>query len=315
MENTPEAAGGTDTFTPAEKAYFDSRGTAELPQETPAETTTEQVETEPAKAATVEETVTDEGEEQVQVNNGTEKKQFVPLKALQEARRERQEAAERVRNVELELARASERIKFFEQAYQRQAEPAQPPPSPDDDFIGALKHNGDRVQTVEQKLAQFEQEKQQQAQYQHIMGEYVKDAARVRAEKPEFDDAYKFLIDGRREEYKALGYHGDQVEQALRNEELSIVVDCMKRGTKPADTVLSLAKARGYQARPKQDDTAAEKLATIQKGQEANRSLSSVGGEGGADNMTKTKLIAMSDDEFLAYRDKNPTLVRKIMSS
>lgn len=298
-----ETSSGDGGYSSAEKAYIESRGSAPIEEAPKTE----------GQAAETSQSETETGDEEVQVNGQGGERKFVPLKAVQEERRKNKELAERVRQMEIESARSAERLQLFERVYAKPQEQAAPPPKPEDDIFGAFNHTGQRVETLEQKLERMETEKKADDQRRAVLDLYRSDAARFGKETPDFGDAYAFAVSSRRKEYEAFGLAPQDVEKLIQEDEMKIVVHALQTRRSPAELIYAAAKARGFSGK-QADTSAADKLSAIEKGQASNKSLSSAGGEAGADNMTATRLLAMSADDFLSYRSKHPDIVRKIMS-
>ena len=88
-------------------------------------------------------------------------------------------------------------------------------------------------------------------------------------------------------------------------------------GKSPAAMLYALAKARGYKvaAAPAAGDTAAERLALIEEGRAANKSLGDLGGEAPGGAMTAAELIAMPMDKFIAWTEANPAKAKRLMGA
>lgn len=267
-------------LTPEENKYFESRGEAD-----PAPKQAEQ----PPKA---EEPKPDKVEK------------VVPLQALQEERRQRQDLAKRLRDMELENARFQERFKL--------AEKVEPAPKPGEDPFAYLeKVIPGEIEGVKKKLEEFERRDKVQAAKTHLVGAYRSDVERFKADNPTFDEAYKFVVDGYVAEARAMGSANPQ--RAAQEHELQLVVAAIKRGTSPAKAIYEVAKARGFAEKPKEDKTA--KLDTIEKGQAANRSLTATGGSSGGEAMTAEQLLKMPMDEFEKWCNSHPAQARRLMGS
>ena len=90
----------------------------------------------------------------------------------------------------------------------------------------------------------------------------------------------------------------------------------MERGKSPAEMLYDLANQRGYKkadaAANPDTGAAAEKLATIERGQAAHKSLSNTGGSSGDQEMTAEALIDMPAAEFETWCEKNPARARRL---
>jgi hypothetical protein len=282
----PTPSGGeaapAPSLTPAENKYFESRGAepapnpnAPPPEEKP--------------AAVV--------------------KPTVPLESLQEERARRKGLEQTAQRQAEQLARYDERFRIVEQLNRQ---PQQAPPDPETDIFGHARHLDQQVRALHEQNQQFTQAQQVAQQRNQLVQGYQADAARLASEVPDFKDAYKFMVESRQKELRAIGYKDPAtIAQALQNDELSVVAMAIQNGNSPAEAIYALAQARGYA--PQKGQTAAEKLAVIEKGQAANKSLSSTGGAAGEGEMTGEALLKMPLDEFEAWTKKNPAKARRLM--
>lgn len=295
-----EVAGDT-ALTEAETKYFDTGGEAELPADTGA--------TEP-EGGDGGQTSAEHGADAT--GGDAEKNKTVPIHALHEERERRKALDKRARDLEIENAKFRERFSILEKLNGKGDEP-KGPPKPEDDIFGAFSHLSQTVQSLQQKLAEGEATSRQEGQVAQLVRHYQDDAAQFTAKTPDFQEAYNFLIRSRAEELMALGYesHAD-LEDALKNEEISIATLAFQKGKSPAEVIYGLAQMRGYKkADPK---AAAEaKLDTIERGSGLNKSLSAAAGASGDDEMTAERLLSMPNDEFETWCNKNPAKARRLM--
>ena len=285
-------------LTPRENAYFESKGQT-LPDAPPPPATEAPSETPPQETTTAE-------------PQPREPAKTVPISALHEERTARQDLERKFREIELENARWRERAEIVARATQQQE---RPPPKPEEDIFGALNHTGRRLEQVEKMLQDNQRTQQQDAQHNQVVNAYVADAQRVARDKPDFADAYTHLLETRDRELQAMGYTDPIMRQKARqNDEFTVVTIAMQNGISPAEAIYNLAVARGFQAgKAKNGNGAADKLATVKQGQEANRSLSAAGGTAGAEEMSAERLLKMPLDEFEAWTNKNPRKARQLM--
>ncbi|UZE51905.1 hypothetical protein ONR75_15855 [Rhodopseudomonas sp. P2A-2r] len=146
-------------------------------------------------------------------------------------------------------------------------------------------------------------------------GDPVKGVAAV----PDYRKAYDFLLNSRAADLKAIGYDTpEKLHNALTADEFAIAQMAKDQGRSPAAMLYALAQARGYKAAaaPAADGgTAAERLAKIEAGQAANKSLSDLGGEAPGGAMTAQRLIDMPMAEFEAWTAKNPAMAKRLMGA
>lgn len=223
-----------------------------------------------------------------------EKPKFVPLEALHEERMKRKELKER-------LEKQEQRFQEFLQKVSPRDEPKEP----------VFENETDRLRYEQQQLAKSVQEQQrfvdeqrraahENQRVQSVINVYQTKAEQYAKQNPAFTEAYRFLLESRKNEYLAVGYTPDQVAQLLANDELAIVHKAMEDEADPAERIFNIAKARGFTQKPK----AAEKIENIEKGMNKSKTLSSVSGSS-PKTLTLEMLSEMSEDEFskLSYDD------------
>jgi hypothetical protein len=283
-------------LTPSEQAYFDTKG--ESVPEAPAEPV-QSHEAQPApEAADKTETPQETAQEA----------KTVPLGALHEERNRRKEAEKAMRSLREEMQRLSGQLDVLKGS--PQAQPA-PKPTVADAPIEALEQV---VQYVEQDRA----ERQNVAQYQEFTNAVNNAEREFAAKTPDFQAAVDFLHSGRMAEMKAIGYNEQQARQIIAQEAIGISSEAFQQGVNPAERFYALAQARGYTAKaagadPKPDgeanrtaaalEKAADKLATIARGQQASKSLSSAGGASN-DALTLEAIASMDEEEFAKIPEK-----------
>jgi hypothetical protein len=231
-------------------------------------------------------------------------------RAMQEERemrkdwqRQAQMERERVQQMEQQLSQISAR---FQQAQQ----PA--PPSWDEDPLGAMRYETERLKQVQTYQLQVEQQRMQQAQMQQaqqqFLNAYKNDATQfMQTKAPDFVDAYNHLVAGRLEEYAKAGYNQHQAQQLLVEDEMAIASKAYQDGVNPAERLYEVAKLRGYQAKVRAiDNQAQHKVQSIENLKNASMSLSNAGGGNPTeDKWTLESLQGIEDnDEFLARWDK-----------
>ncbi|HYH17876.1 MAG TPA: hypothetical protein VD995_04600 [Azospirillum sp.] len=270
-----------------ETQYFESRGETGPAEPPPEPATPAAPPADPAAPAEPPAAPADQG--------GDERK-YVPLAALQEERRHRQD-----------LQRQFEELK----AQLGGPKPAEAPPAPtvDDDPIAVLKATAERVQAFEQRQAE-------EAMQQRFMGHVGNLEAQFVQTTPDYGDAMKFMVEARDRQLQLFGVTDPGQRAAiLANEARALSAGALQAGENPAARAYELAKALGYQkaapAAPAQTAAnPAEKIEALQRTAAAARSLSS--GSGGAPpaELTAEVLAGMSDDEF---EKLSPEQFRKAM--
>src|SRR5690606_38591043 len=144
------------------------------------------------------------------------------------------------------------------------------------------------------------------------------DAQRFVQERPDFQDAYRYLYETRAAEYRALGYPEQHIRFAMEQEELQTAAMALQGNRSPAEIFYQLALARGYRpkeggADPNGGNPAAAKLERVASGQKANRSLSSAGGGAADGSLSIEALLKMDEDEYAKVLEKYPKKARALL--
>ncbi|HBF53308.1 MAG TPA: hypothetical protein DEA80_14505 [Afipia sp.] len=291
-------------MTPSETAFFESGGTTEIPA-------SESADREGGDATA--KTEQGSGGETNKDGNDKDGLKVVPLAALHEERSRRKRTEENARKIETELAELRGKFSIIEKLQGGNQE-QQAEVTPETDIFGFAKKTGETVAELQKRLDAQDAQNKDSQERGRVVTNYQTDAARFTQANPDFGDAYKHLLQSRANELRALGYE-DPVElhEALVNEELAIAQLSFKNNKSPAETIYALAQQRGYKkADPNAKTGAASKLETIERGQNANKSLSNTGGGSGDADMTAAMLLKMPNDEFEAWCVKHPAKAKAI---
>lgn len=300
MENENEVAdaGGLSAD---EKAYFESKGEAEIKQPEPPTP-------EPSQASEVE--GAGEGEE-----GKTKDSPQVPLRALTKEREENKEYRKQLEELRTKYAVMEDR---WNRILQPQPEPEAPPapPDPEQDIFAFAKWQGEQLKALQDKIdgkdQADEQSKQQAATERAIWDFWEQDGKAFASQQTDFGDAATWLAETRDKQLQALSvadprFATKQARDAQMNAELrEIVIAAHQQRASPAQYVYDLAKAYGYTGpKPKADadpEKAIEKLAADVA---AERSLSTAAGSPSRPAPTAEDIANMSPDDFEAWFKKH----------
>jgi len=308
------AGGGGPTMTAEEEAFFSSGGEGTIPTgegggEGSGET-----------SGTVE---GGEGGTPKAPDTSTTKNDHVPLATFLEEKNARKEMARQLADAQKQIAEFTGKFSIIDRLKLAGADPGteQPaaPPTVEDDIFGAVKHTNETVAQLQKRLddqAAAEKKAREDAAAQtDFVNRYRNDAETFQKATPDYRTAYDFLLQSRAAELQAIGYDTPEaLHQALIADETAIAEMAFSKNKSPAEMIYALAKQRGYKAAAPDPSKGkgAEKLETIERGQAANKSLSSTGGSAGDADMTAEALIAMPADEFEAWCNKNPAKARRL---
>jgi BMFP domain-containing protein YqiC len=253
-------------------------------------------ESEAAEEPTAEEAPTEEAAEQ-------ELPKTVPHAALHQEREEHKLSKQALAETRANYQRLETRLNQILGMVQEKSQPTAPPePVPDfeEDPAGYIKH---KLETLEQRQTREDtkrQEQNQQTQQQEALANFVRSyqqqAAVYAQEKPDFTEAYQFLLKDRDAELQELGFGDPNIRvKIIHNEEIGIAEQAMREGVNPAERLYNVAKRRGYSAPKPQNE---KPLEAEQKAAAAAGSLSGVSGKG-VGELTAESLMNMSDEEFM----------------
>ncbi len=296
------------SLSPAEQSYFESGGTTEIPAS----------ETDTGGAASGGEgggdtpapkpetgNVADAGKD----GDGVEK--VVKLAALHEERTRRKEVERQHRQTQQELAELRGKFSVLDKIV---TPPAAEPPTVETDIFGVVKNTTTTVDDIKKRLDARDAALAEQAKRNELIDAYKVDAAQFASKTPDFMPAYEHLLASRSQELIALGHDTHQaVHKALLDDEFAIAQMALASRRSPAEVIYALAKLRGYAPKAATGGAAADKLAKIAEGQQANKSFAAAGGGTGDADMTAEALLKMPMDEFEAWCTKNPKRAQRLM--
>lgn len=283
----------TDALSAEEQAYFDTKGEAELKVEP------EKVEEEKPEVEEVE-------EEEVAVDPPK-----VPLAALTKERQAAKELKSRLAEMEKRHAVLEDRwntlLKVQEPA-KTETVVEDPEPDPEKDIFAHSAWLQRQLKAMDQKLLSREQAEQQAKtaadEDNAIWTLWKQSATAYKGEKPDFDEAVKFLSDARLKQMQAYAMvderFGDENQRiAQLNAELKQIVSTAKaKNINPADAVYQIATTYGYTAKAPVNT---EELERLEKAIDGSTSLSSVGGSRPAATLDAKAIADMSPAEFEAW--------------
>lgn len=222
-----------------------------------------------------------------------EKPKLVPLAALHEERKMRQQLQQEREQLMQERARYEERLRVLQEMAQKQPEPQIPDfdADPAGHLAANLTQTSEQIRAIKEQLSQQTQAQQQQAAEQQLRMAAHSAAQQFIAEQADYPDAYQFVRDVKAREWGAMGHTPEQVAQFLAHAERQISLQAFQRGENPARSLYNVAVALGYRAGVKQPDN----LEAVSRGAKL-KSLASGGKPSGG--VSLESLASMSDEEF-----------------
>jgi hypothetical protein len=288
-------------FSPEENAFFESGGNTEIPNGEKAADAGDGKTTDTAQPTEAADKAGDQ----------TKVEKMVSLSALHEERGRRKATESEKRALEHQLAELRGKFSIIERLQAPQAET--PPPTVEGDIFGVIKNTTETVAEIQKRLRAEDDQKRAAGERSNLVTAYRLDAARFEARTPDFRDAYNHLLNSRASELMAMGYEDPvQLHQALTNDEMSIAQMALGNQKSAAEIIYHLAQQRGYR-KTEPGGKGASKIDTINRGQQANKSLANAGGSGGDSEMTGEMLLKMPIDEFEAWCTKNPAKAKRLM--
>ena len=242
-----------------------------------------------------EEQASDEAQEEPD-GKKDEPEKMVPLAALHEERKRRQELSEAIQKEREMRARIEERAKAILEMQQKQEKPQEPKLDPEEQPFDYMKHLGEDVSQLRQQMEAERAQMQQMQQMQQIIQYGNDQAARFRQQTgPEiYDKAFEHVYNARKTEIMALGYDENQANQVLQQEMQAAIVQAVQRNINPGQMLMDFAKARGFNPETKAHT---DKAAVIEDGQKKMKGLGGSGKRVKA-GLSVEDLANMPEEEF-----------------
>jgi hypothetical protein len=223
-----------------------------------------------------------------------EVRKVVPLAALHEERKARQELQRQIAESGRQHAEQMQRIN---QRLEMLTTPQKHIPSKADEPVDYLDHRLDEVTATQRQILerdqQREQQSQQREQYQRVANHVVQTVAAFQQATPDFTDAVKHLNEVRVRQLVVLGVPQEQAAAQATQELDQAAIQWTVQGKNAPQVAYEFAKAQGYQSKTQ---TPEQKIAAQQKGTAAAKSLGSGGAVTG--KLTAEALANMSDEDF-----------------
>lgn len=299
-------------MTPAERAYFESRGEKTdglLPQSAPTPPDAARQAQEPPADGEDDDFDLDETGDAPARDPKTGK--FVPKSAYLRVKETAKQAKTEAQQYRENLIAAKERLAILTEATappqktdSKDIDLADAPDiDPEQDIFGALKQAHARLAKVQQRLQQNEKMTQEDRTQQAFMA----DINRFKQEQPAFTDAFSFLVQQRHAELEALGWDKAERDRMLRDEARDVVQTALKSGKSAAETIFRIATARGFKAQPAAAPNAlaeaAKQIEQLENGRRASASLRGAGEGGASEGFSLQAYLNSSETEGIAMRD------------
>jgi hypothetical protein len=232
---------------------------------------------------------------------------MVSLAALHEERNRRKESDRARQQLERQVADLRGRFEVLDWLSRPEAAP---PPKAEEDLVGAVKSTGQTLAQLKARLDRQEAERHEENERNALVSAYRADAARFEANTPDFRAAYAHLLQSRLAELQAIGIDDPRaLHEAVQADEMAVAQAALARGSSPAEVIYRLATQRGYRPAAAGPD----RLASIARGREANKTLSATGARAGDAEVSAEQLARMSMEDFDAWCSRNPARARRLL--
>lgn len=222
----------------------------------------------------------------------------VPLAALHEERKRRQERDREVADLRQKWELGNKRLEELAKRFEKQPDPV---PDYEQDPVGYIKHtaetNAKTVQELNQRMQEYAAQQQQREQLHAFKSNYEAQANAFKQKQQDFNDAYAHWNAARVERLAEIGLGEQEIMQRAAYEEAELAIRAMQTGANPAELIYKDAQRLGYRAKTKDNP-----IVNLQKGQKAASPLSSAGGKA-SKNISLESLSEMSDEEFSKLSD------------
>lgn len=231
-------------------------------------------------------------------------------KALKQTREElkriKREKAEAEEKTARELAEMREKFRLWTEAVSKQNEPQ--PPKFEEDPANHLKQEHEMTKKELAELRAWRQQQEQAYAQQAALSQFQQrlqaDERAFAQENPDYDQAAQHVAQIWMNEFEIMGIPPEQMGQAYLFKAAQFANAAIRRGDSPAEAIYELAKRVGYQKKQPEKPEAEKKIESIQKGQEASKSLG--GGKPDADfSLDALKDMSPEDIEAFVADPKN----------
>jgi hypothetical protein len=247
----------------------------------------------------------------VEAVEGEEKGGTVPQQALHAEREKRKQSDQERDAAKAELTRLQEQLGAI-QKMREQVASRRPEDLPAADDPAALEHLRRRLAETEQTVTRVTQGMDDarlvNEEVQQLGGYMSQAEARLREQKPDYDEAIDHIVKARAAELELYGLSPAQIQQTISQEAVDVIRTAVQQNRDPAALAYSLAQARGYrpaegggrqpEAKPNGGGAQAM-LDAIENAKKASKSLGS-GGGAAVKTLTAEAVAALSGEEFEA---------------
>ena len=314
-----------DTFSEAERAFFDTRGEKaeglfEAPPESAAKVEKAEPEKkEPAKADEPDDsepgTISIESDGRIR---DAKTGKFVPEQAyvrvknrVKDVEKERDELRQKWADINARFEMTKEIIAKEDEPEAKAKAEEDPEPNPETDIFGHNRWLARQLKKAREAPHEEIAQVRQRVETEAMQRTFDEDIRAFVGKQPAFGAAVDFLQKNRADELRSFGLDDAEIKEKIKGDLRDIAVAAHSRKRGMAETMYNIAMARGFKPQTTDDNKAAngatktkapaeEALEQIKKGQETSLSLSSAGG-GSAGELTIDRYMAMSENEIIEF--------------
>lgn len=226
--------------------------------------------------------------------------------ALQEARKENRLLVKELQELK---ERNNKLLNVIENAFQK--ETGEQAPSFEDDPVAALKYENNNlkkdiseIKETQNKTAEERKKENEEANFMRAYSEKVHDFSKT---TPDFDKAYRYVLQHRFDEYKTLGFTDQEANSAVHEDERLIAAKALTDGANPGERIYNLARLRGYKNESKVNEPvknqvnhqeAEKRVAQLERGIKASRTLNDASPSESKNMISLEEIAAMSEEEL-----------------
>jgi hypothetical protein len=299
-------------LTEQEKQFFESGGTTEV--ETEVSETVEPVVEQPKVEVPAEKKKPTKFDYSPDTDNVVDDlgRKYVPLPAVQNAREENKALRRELDELKTKWTGGEQKLNALLERLQGKKEE---PVAYDKDPLTHLKSKNDELEAKIKALSDADQQRSKETETTTQLQAFSRDVQAAErafaAKQPDYGDAVSRVQEMWRAELEVAGVPENFIDTMLAKKGAQFAYAALQKGENSAEAVYKLAQRYGYKSAPKEENKDKDKLKTIARGQEAEKSLAS----GKGSDMSLEALASMSEEELDEFVEKGWGKLQKAAKS
>jgi hypothetical protein len=299
-------------LTEQEKQFFESGGTTEV--ETEVSETVEPVVEQPKVEVPAEKKKPTKFDYSPDTDNVVDDlgRKYVPLPAVQNAREENKALRRELDELKTKWTGGEQKLNALLERLQGKKEE---PVAYDKDPLTHLKSKNDELEAKIKALSDADQQRSKETETTTQLQAFQRDVQSAErsfaAKQPDYGDAVARVQEMWRAELEVAGVPENFIDTMLAKKGAQFAYAALQKGENSAEAVYKLAQRYGYKSAPKEENKDKDKLKTIARGQEAEKSLAS----GKGSDMSLEALASMSEEELDEFVEKGWGKLQKAAKS